>query len=81
MAGGFVYFMTNQRNGVLYTGVTSNLPQRAFQHRDGSIGGFTKRYRDAIQREKVVKHWPRRRKVQLLEATNPEWKDLYDTLV
>jgi putative endonuclease len=86
--------MTNQRNGVLYTGVTSNLPQRAFQHRDGSIGGFTKRYalkvlvyepfddiRDAIQREKVVKHWPRRRKVQLLEATNPEWKDLYDTLV
>jgi putative endonuclease len=95
MAGGFVYFMTNRRNGVLYTGVTSNLPQRAFQHRDGSISGFTKRYalkllvyyepfddiRDAIQREKVIKHWPRGRKVQLLETKNPEWKDLYDTLI
>jgi putative endonuclease len=69
--------------------------RRPFEHREGSIAGFTKRYalkilvyyepfddiRDAIQREKVIKHWPRGRKVQLLEAKNPEWKDLYDTLI
>jgi putative endonuclease len=72
MAGGWVYFMTNQRNGILYAGVTNNLPRRAFEHRESLIDGFTKRYglkrlvyfehfddiRSAIQRETTIKHWP-----------------------
>ena len=95
MAGGWVYFMTNRRNGILYVGVTSNLPQRAFQHRAGLVPGFTKRYglkklvyyerfddiRSAIQREKNIKHWPRAWKVRLVHAMNPTWDDLYDTLI
>jgi putative endonuclease len=93
--GGWVYLMTNRRNGVLYVGETSNLPQRAFQHRDGVVGGFTKRYglkslvyfeqfddiRDAIQRERTIKHWPRAWKVRLIHSVNPEWNDLYDMLI
>ena len=76
----FVYFMTNCRNGILYVGMTTNLPARAYQHREGLIAGFTKRYalkklvyyevfddvRDAIQREKTIKHWPRAWKVRLI---------------
>ncbi|MFY9687201.1 MAG: GIY-YIG nuclease family protein, partial [Pseudolabrys sp.] len=68
---GFVYIMTNRRNGILYTGVTSDLVQRIYGHREGLIDGFTKRYslkrlvyfeghddiRSAIQREKTIKHW------------------------
>ena len=95
MEGGFVYFMTNRRNGILYVGVTSNLPRRAFEHREGLIKGFSKRYglkvlvyyerfdeiQHAIQREKTIKHWPRAWKVRLIHAMNPEWKDLYDTLI
>jgi putative endonuclease len=95
MAGAWFYFMTNRRNGVLYAGVTSNLPRRAFEHRAGLVEGFTKRYglkilvyceryddiRLAIQREKIVKHWPRAWKVRLIHAENPEWNDLYDTLI
>jgi putative endonuclease len=92
--GGWVYFMTNRRNGTLYAGVTSDLPRRAYQHREGLIQGFTKRYglkmlvyyeqyddiRTAIAREKAIKHWPRAWKVRLIHAMNPEWKDLYDEL-
>ena len=92
--GGWVYFMTNRRNGTLYAGVTSDLPRRAYQHREGLIQGFTKRYglkmlvyyeqyddiRTAIAREKAIKHWPRAWKVRLIHAMNPEWKDLYDDL-
>jgi putative endonuclease len=95
MAGGWLYFMTNRRNGILYAGVTSHLPRRAFEHREGVIAGFTKTYalkrlvyyehfddiRDAIQREKTVKHWPRAWKVRLIHALNPEWDDLYETLI
>jgi len=91
--GGWVYFMTNRRNGILYTGVTSNLPRRAFEHRQGLIDGFTKRYglkkliyferfddiRYAIQREKNIKHWPRAWKV--IHSLNPAWDDLYETLI
>ena len=94
MAGGFVYIMTNRRNGILYVGVTSNLPARAYQHREGLIDGFTKRYklkllvyfepfddiRLAIQREKTMKHWPRAWKVRLIHEMNPEWEDLYSSL-
>jgi putative endonuclease len=95
MPGGHVYFITNKRDGILYAGVTSNLPRRAFEHREGLVEGFTKRYglkrlvyhegfddiRDAIQREKTIKHWPRAWKVRLIHAMNPEWDDLYDTLI
>jgi len=95
MQGGWVYFMTNRRNGVLYVGVTSNLAKRAWEHREGVVEGFTKRYRlkhlvyaeqhadirAAIQREKNLKHWPRSWKTELIESQNPEWADLYDTLL
>ncbi len=95
MAGGWVYFMTNKRNGILYAGVTSSLPRRTFEHREGLVAGFSKRYglkrlvyyeyfddiRDAIQREKAIKHWPRAWKVRLLHGMNPAWDDLYDTLI
>jgi putative endonuclease len=95
MAGGWLYFMTNRRNGILYAGVTSNLPRRAFEHREGLIDGFTKRHglkrlvycerfddiRSAIQRETTIKHWPRAWKVRLIHAANPNWDDLYDTLI
>jgi putative endonuclease len=95
MASGWVYFMTNRRNGILYVGVTSNLPRRAFEHREGLVDGFTKRYglkklvyyeqfddiRIAIQREKTIKHWPRAWKVRLIHSMNPNWNDLYDTLI
>jgi putative endonuclease len=94
MAGGFVYFMSNRRNGILYVGVTSNLPARAYHHRQGLVDGFTKQYglkllvyyeafddiREAIAREKAIKHWPRAWKVRLIHGMNPEWKDLFDTV-
>ena len=94
MAGGWVYFMTNTRNGILYAGVTSNLPKRAWEHREGVAEGFTKRYglkmlvyyecfddiREAIRREKAIKHWPRAWKVRLIHGMNPEWDDLYNSL-
>ena len=87
--------MTNRRDGVLYVGVTSNLARRAYEHREGLLPGFSKRYgltmlvyaehfddiRYAIQREKTIKHWPRGWKVRLIHAQNPEWTDLYDTLI
>ena len=94
MATGYVYMMTNRRNGILYVGVTSNLPKRAYEHRNALADGFTKRYglkqvvwyevhdniRSAIQREKTMKHWPRAWKVRLIHSVNPEWRDLYEDL-
>ena len=94
MRGGWVDFMTNKPNGILYAGVTSNLARRAFEHREGLISGFSKRYglkrlvyceqyddiRLAIQREKTLKHWPRAWKVRPIREMNPEWDDLYDQL-
>ncbi len=93
--GGWVYIMTNRENGTLYVGVTSDLPRRAWEHREGLAEGFTKRYglkrlvyaerhediRIAIQREKTIKHWKRAWKVKLIHDINPEWSDLYETLV
>lgn len=87
--------MTNRPNGTLYVGVTSDLARRAGEHREGLCDGFTRRYglrrlvyaeahediRLAIQREKNMKHWPRAWKVRLILAQNPEWADLYGTLV
>jgi len=85
-----VYIMASGRNGTLYIGVTSNLEARVAQHREGSLGGFTKRYgcktlvwyeryedmASAIQRETSLKRWNRRWKLELIEAENPEWLDL-----
>jgi putative endonuclease len=95
MAGGWLYFMTDRRDGVLYVGVTSDLAKRAWEHREGVVDGFTRRYwlkrlvyaeyhadiRNAIQREKNIKHWPRAWKIQLIESNNPDWTDLYDSLL
>ena len=94
MAGGFVYIMSNRRDGILYVGVTSHLVRRAYEHRAGLIKGFTTRYglkrlvyfeafddiRFALQREKTMKHWPRAWKVRLINETNREWNDLADGL-
>ena len=95
MAAGWVYFMTNRPNGSLYTGVTDNLARRAWEHREGVISGFTKRYglkrlvyyeryddiRDARQREQNIKHYPRAWKVRLILLNNANWDDLYDQLI
>jgi predicted GIY-YIG superfamily endonuclease len=88
------YIMANKRNGTLYTGVTSNLPQRAWQHRSGAVEGFTRRYgckmlvwyemaptmESAIAREKQIKAGSRAKKLSLIEAFNPLWNDLYESI-
>jgi putative endonuclease len=89
-----VYIMANKRRGTLYTGVTSDLPRRAFEHREGLAKGFTKKYGctmlvwyevhetmiDAITREKQIKAGSRAKKLALIEALNPGWQDLFETL-
>jgi putative endonuclease len=91
MADYWVYILTNKPRGTLYTGVSNDLVRRTHQHREGLVEGFAKRYRLemlvhferydaphlAIQREKNIKHWPRLWKLQLVETTNPQWRDLY----
>ena len=90
-----VYIMASGRNGTLYTGVTSSLPRRAFEHRESSVPGFTSRYgckrlvwyelhatmADAIAREKQIKGGSRKKKLALTEAMNPSWRDLFDDLI
>ncbi|NJL50879.1 MAG: GIY-YIG nuclease family protein [Blastochloris sp.] len=92
---GWVYILANRPNGTLYVGVTADLLRRVWQHRNHVTGGFTMRYGltrlvyfeecatmpDAIQREKNIKHWPRAWKVRLIHAANPDWEDLYDSLL
>ena len=86
--------MANKRNGTIYVGCTSDLPQRVWQHREGVIAGFTKRYgckmlvwyeafddlQEARKRELQMKEWQRKWKLELIEKLNPEWNDLFDTL-
>ena len=86
--------MANRRNGTIYTGVTSNLPKRAFEHREGLVKGFSAKYNckvlvwyelhdtmlEAIAREKQIKAGSRARKLALIESLNPDWNDLYETL-
>jgi len=93
--GGYVYIMTNRPNGVLYVGVTNDLVRRVFEHRSGIVEGFTKRYGlkhlvyfevfddmpAAIQREHNIKHWSRAWKVRKIVADNPNWNDLFDTII
>jgi predicted GIY-YIG superfamily endonuclease len=90
-----VYIVASGRNGTLYTGVTSHLAQRTWQHREGVVPGFTARHgckllvwyevhdtmEAAIMREKQIKAGSRRRKLALVEAANPTWQDLYTTLI
>ena len=87
-----VYILANRPNGTLYIGVTSNLVQRVWQHKNDLVEGFTKRYgvhrlvwyeahenmESAITREKMLKRWKRAWKVRLIKEANPEWSDLYD---
>ena len=87
----YVYILASRKNGTLYTGVTSNLPRRAWEHREGVVPSFTSHYsvkrlvyveehttaEGAIKREKAIKSWPRRWRVELIEKDNPEWFDLY----
>jgi len=92
---GFVYIMASRKNGTIYIGVTSDLPQRVWQHREGVIDGFTKEYgcklliwfeafesiHDARQFEARMKKWNRAWKIARIEERNPEWADLFETLV
>ena len=87
----YVYILTNKRNGTLYTGVNNDLLRRVIEHKRKINEGFTKRYnltklvwfeqstdiRWAIQKEKQMKKWRRKWKIELIEETNPEWKDLF----
>lgn len=89
-----MYVMCNRPDGTIYVGVTADLARRAWEHRVGVGGEFTSRYRlkrlvyaerhedilAAIHREKLIKHWPRAWKVQLIESVNPTWRDLYGDL-
>ena len=93
--GGWIYIMTNRRNGTLYVGVTNDLIRRVWEHREGTGSSFVHRYdltkliyferhediRSAIQRETSLKRWPRAWKIRLLAAENPEWDDLYPSLL
>ena len=95
MKTGFVYIMANRKNGAIYIGVTSDLVKRAYEHREGLIRGFTKRYnckllvwfatyddlQEARRRELQMKEWKRGWKVKLVEERNLDWNDLFHTLV
>lgn len=90
----YVYILSSKQIGTLYIGVTRDLLQRIYQHKSGETPCFTSKYNiktlvyyeefddiyDAIQREKNLKHWPRKWKIALIEKMNPEWRDLYDEL-
>ncbi len=90
----YVYILASRRNGTLYTGVTNDIARRVFEHKTGTLSGFTRRYgvktlvyvetyddvRLAIQREKAIKHLPRVRKLALIEASNPTWRDLFQEI-
>ena len=90
----YVYIMANHRNGAIYLGSTTNLPKRVWEHRNGVVDGFTKRYKchalvwfeahgsweSARLRERQMKEWKRVWKLQEIEGENPEWDDLYDRI-
>jgi putative endonuclease len=90
-----VYILASKRNGTLYVGVTSNLVKRVWEHKNNLVEGFTKRYgihqlvwfelhtsmESALTREKRLKDWKRTWKLELIEKGNPDWKDLFPTLI
>ncbi len=91
----YIYLLTNQNLNVLYTGVTNNLIRRVYEHKNKMVDGFTKQYNvdrlvyyetyseiyDAITREKQIKKWSRKKKNDLINQMNPQWGDLYETLL
>src|SRR3989338_11409636 len=91
----FVYILANKRNGTLYIGITNNLIKRVYEHKNNLADGFTKKYKvhklvyyeqsddvnAAIAREKAMKKWYRQWKIDLIEETNPQWRDLYEELI
>ena len=95
MSPGFVYILSNKRNGTIYIGVTSNLVKRIWEHKQHVVESFTKKYdvtnlvyfeqleniNEAIAREKQLKNWRRNWKVALIEKDNPSWKDLYNSIL
>jgi putative endonuclease len=90
-----VYILASKRNGTLYTGVTSDLVKRVWEHKNDLVEGFTRKYgvhtlvyfemhhemAEAIQREKQLKKWNRAWKIELIEKTNPGWRDLWQEIV
>ena len=90
----YVYIMTNKKNGTLYTGVTSNLKKRVWEHKNHVVAGFTQKYNlnklvyfevldneiAAIEREKQVKNWHRDWKIKQINKKNPEWQDLFEEI-
>ena len=90
----YLYIMTNNHNTTLYTGVTSNLKKRIYEHKQKVVDGFTKRYNitklvyyevyddptNAIKREKQIKAGPRKKKIDLIKNMNPNWEDLYKNI-
>ncbi|MEL6828444.1 MAG: GIY-YIG nuclease family protein [Pseudomonadota bacterium] len=91
----FVYILASKRNGTLYTGITNDLSRRVWEHKNGYAKGFADKYGvktlvwfehhfdvgAAISREKRIKHWRRAWKLELIEASNPNWDDLYPSLL
>lgn len=95
MKAGFVYIMASGRNGTIYIGSTSNLPKRGYEHREGLIEGFTKKYgcktlvwyegyddiQEARATELRMKNWNRQWKLKRIERMNPDWRDLWVDIV
>lgn len=91
----YIYILTSKRNGTLYIGVTNNLVKRVFEHKNDLVEGFTKKYQvhtlvyfesykdinEALVREKQLKKWNRKWKIELIEKDNPNWKDLYQEII
>ncbi len=91
----YVYILASEKNGTLYVGITRNLIKRIYEHKNNIVKGFTEKYKvhklvyyeecsdiyEAIQREKQVKRWYRKWKIELIENFNPEWEDLYYKLL
>jgi putative endonuclease len=91
----YVYILASEKNGTLYVGITSDLIKRIYEHKNNIVKGFTEKYKvhklvyyeecndiyEAIQREKQVKRWYRKWKIELIENFNPEWEDLYYKLL
>lgn len=89
-----IYILANKRNGTLYVGVTSNLVKRVWEHKNNVVAGFTKKFsvhnlvyfeecldaENAILREKQLKKWQRKWKLELIEKNNPDWRDLWDEI-
>jgi putative endonuclease len=91
----YIYFLANKHNNVLYTGVTNDLIRRVYEHKNKLVAGFTKKYNVdrlvyyeacgsiivAIEREKQIKGWSRKKKHDLINVLNPDWNDLYQSIL